>query len=130
MCSSDLLALGRPDIPTLPAGHNFIGVWSFDSHDLEFTGVDLAVRYDDALAQAKGLSESVLKLWKYEGGEWVRISDDSFRRYAAINVISGYAGADLTYFAVSAPEPTCLGALALGGWMLMRRRARRPARPL
>src|SRR5688500_8350254 len=55
-----LLALGRPDIPTLPAGHNFIGVWSFDSHDLEFTGVDLAVRYDDALAQAKGDRKSVV----------------------------------------------------------------------
>ncbi|MDQ3440278.1 MAG: sigma-70 family RNA polymerase sigma factor [Planctomycetota bacterium] len=119
-----LLALGRPDIPTLPGGHNFIGVWSFDAHDLEFTGVDLAVRYDDALAQERGLSESILKLWKYENGAWVRIDDDSFRRYAALNVISGFAGADLTYFAVSAPEPTSLGALALGGWMLMRRRRR------
>ena len=120
-----LLALGRPDIPTLPDGHNFIGVWSFDANGLDFTGVDLAVRYDDALALEKGLSESVLKLWKYENGAWTRINDDSFRRYAALNVISGYAGGDFTYFAVSAPEPTCLGALALGGWMLMRRRGRR-----
>ncbi|HEV2293774.1 MAG TPA: sigma-70 family RNA polymerase sigma factor [Tepidisphaeraceae bacterium] len=119
-----LLALDRSDIPALPAGHSFIGVWSFDAHDLEFSGVDLAVRYDDALAQEKGLSESVLKLWKYENGIWSRINDDSFRRYAALNIVSGYAGSDLTHFAVSAPEPTCIGALALGGWMLMRRRKR------
>ncbi len=117
-----LLALDRTDIPTLPPGHNFIGVWRFDAHGLDFTGVDLAVRYDDALAQEKGLSESVLKLWKHENGQWTRVNDDSFRRYAALNVLSGYAGSELTHFAVSAPEPTSLGALVLGGWMLMRRR--------
>lgn len=117
-----LLALDRSDIPTLPAGHDFIGVWRFDAKGLDFGGVDLAVRYDDALAQSKGLSESVLKLWQYESGQWSRIDDDSFRRYAALNILSGYAGSDLTHFAVSAPEPTCLGALALSGWMLMRRR--------
>ncbi len=119
-----LLALDRSDIPALPGGHNFIGVWKFDAHDLDFSGVDLAVRYDDAMAQDKGISESVLKLWVHEDGGWRRITDDSFRRYAALNILSGYGGADLTHFAVSAPEPTCIGALALGGWMLMRRRKR------
>ena len=43
-----LLALDRSDIPTLPSGHHFIGVWSFDAHGMDFGGVDLAVRYDDA----------------------------------------------------------------------------------
>lgn len=119
-----LLALDRSDVPTLPAGHNFIGVWSFDAHDLDFTGVDLAVRYDDALAQEMGLSESVLKLWTYENGAWERINGGSFRRYAALNVLAGYAGSDLTHFAVSAPEPAGLGVIALGGWMLLRRRRR------
>ena len=117
-----MLALGRADIPALPAGHNFIGVWSFDANGLDFSGVDLAVRYDDAMAHEKGLSEAVLKLWVHEGGTWSRITDDSFRRYAALNILSGFAGSDLTHFAVSAPEPTCMGVLALGGWMLMRRR--------
>nr|MBA3406325.1 PEP-CTERM sorting domain-containing protein [Gemmatimonadaceae bacterium] len=55
---------------------------------------------------------------------WVRIDDDSFRRYTALNVLSGYAGPDLNYFAVSAPEPTTLGSFLLCGWMLMRRRQR------
>jgi hypothetical protein len=99
-------------------------VWSFDAHDLDFSGVDLAVRYDDAMAQEKGLSEAVLKLWKYENGTWIQINDDSFRRYAALNILSGYAGADLEYFAVSAPEPTTLGVLTLGGYLLLRRRRR------
>ncbi|MGB7158486.1 MAG: PEP-CTERM sorting domain-containing protein, partial [Tepidisphaeraceae bacterium] len=117
-----LLSLDRTDIPALPSGHHFIGVWRFDAHDLDFTGVDLAIRYDDAMAQDQGLSEAILKLWKYENGDWVRINDDSFRRYTALNVLSGYAGPDLTYFAVSAPEPTSLGGLILGGWMLLRRR--------
>jgi hypothetical protein len=117
-----LLALNRADIPTLPGGHHFIGVWSFDAHGMDYGGVDLAVRYDDALAQQLGLSESVLKLWKYENGEWIRINDSTFRRYSALNILSGYAGNELTYFAVSAPEPTMVGAVVLGGWMLMRRR--------
>jgi hypothetical protein len=119
-----LLSLDRADVPTLPTGHHFIGVWKFDAHGMPFEGVDLAVRYDDGLAQELGLSESILKLWKYENGTWIRINDESFRRYSALNILSGYAGNDLTYFAVSAPEPTTIGVIVMGGWMLMRRRRR------
>jgi RNA polymerase sigma factor (sigma-70 family) len=119
-----LLSLDRTDVPTLPGGHHFIGVWKFDAEGAAFEGVDLAVRYDDGLAQELGLSESILKLWKYENGAWIRINDESFRRYSALNILSGYAGNDLTYFAVSAPEPTTIGVIVMGGWMLMRRRRR------
>jgi hypothetical protein len=119
-----LLSLDRTDVPTLPSGHHFIGVWKFDAEGAAFEGVDLAVRYDDGLAQELGLSESILKLWKYENGSWIRINDESFRRYSALNILSGYAGNELTYFAVSAPEPTTIGVLVMGGWMLMRRRRR------
>jgi RNA polymerase sigma factor (sigma-70 family) len=119
-----LLSLDRADVPTLPTGHHFIGVWKFDAHGMPFEGVDLAVRYDDGLAQELGLSESILKLWKYENGTWIRINDESFRRYSALNILSGYAGNDLTYFAVSAPEPTTIGVIVMGGWILLRRRRR------
>src|SRR5688572_99295 len=115
-----LLALDRIDLPELPAGHNFIGAWSFDAGETEFGHVALTVRYDDLAASALGLDENVLKLWRYDDGQWQRINDDSFGRDIDQNLVWGRTN-DLSYFAVSAPEPTCLGAVVLGSWALMRR---------
>src|SRR5205085_287548 len=68
--------LDRDDIPAFPLGHHVIGIWSFDQSNLTADGgMDLLIRYDDALAAEKGLSEDVLKLWKYDG-QWERLDFD------------------------------------------------------
>jgi hypothetical protein len=122
-----LLSLDRYDVPTLPGGHTFLNVWAFEPEEgVAFDGVTLTVRYDDTLAQSLGLDENILKLWKFEPGEgWSRINDETFHRDPRRNLLTGAAGNDLTFFAVSAPEPSAaLGAIALGGWLLTRRKRR------
>jgi len=117
-----LLDKSRADVPALPTGHTFIGVWSFDAGATRATGVDLTVRYDDGLAKSLGLNESVLKLWRYDGTQWVRINDSSFARDLGNHLLSGHAE-ELTFFAVSAPEPSALACLAgIAGMALLRRR--------
>ena len=118
-----LLDRGRADVPALPAGHTFIGVWSFDAGVTRAAGVDLTVRYDDRLAASLRLDESNLKLWRFDAGEWVRINDASFSRDVQNNLLSGHADS-LSFFAVSAPEPAALGMLALGSLILLRRSRR------
>ncbi len=119
-----LLAPDRSDIPALPRGHTFIGVWSLDASLVETESIDLTVRYDDAMAAELGLDEQVLKLWGYTGTEWVRINGDSFWRDPTHNLIGGTTGA-IQFFAVSAPEPTGIVTVLLAGaGMLMRRRRR------
>ena len=124
-----LLAPDRPEVPDLPHGHTFIGVWSFDAGAADIAGgVDLTVRYDDGLAARLGLDESVLKLWQYRDGAWERIADASFARDIDNHLLSGHARGDLSYFAVSAPEPTSAGLLLLGGAALLLRHRRSPRR--
>jgi hypothetical protein len=122
-----LLDKGRADVPDLPTGHTFIGVWAVDTGLTKPDGgVDLFVRYDDGLARTLGLNENVLKLWQYEGGAWQRINDGTFTRDVALDLIGGHAGADVTHFAVSAPEPSAVaGTLLTAGAMLLRRPGRR-----
>jgi RNA polymerase sigma factor (sigma-70 family) len=127
-----LQALDRSDIPALPTGHHFIGIWSFDAEDstgnpLEAAGgMDLLVRYDDALAAEKGLNESVLKLWKYDG-QWERLDfDPTFLRDGPDHELSVHMDiSGVSYFAVSAPEPSTimvLGAAVAFGLGKRRRR--------
>jgi hypothetical protein len=120
----------RDDLPTLPDGHHFIGVWSFDGSDLgSFDGVDLQVRYDDALAKQLGLDEDILKLWQYSSTQksWIRINDESFVRDTFDHVLRGHAGGDMSYFAVSAPEPSAVMMLIVAsGAAVLRRRRRHP----
>jgi RNA polymerase sigma factor (sigma-70 family) len=121
------LPLQSPDIPTLPEGHHFIGVWEFDTSATVAGGVDLMVRYDDQLAAAENLDESILKLWAYDGGSWRRINDESFSRDIDLNLIGGHVDG-FEYFAVSAPEPGSTTLLLLGavaGALVRRGRRRR-----
>jgi hypothetical protein len=121
-----LLDKTRPEVPELPKGHTFIGVWSIDTGlTRPQGGVDLTVRYDDGLAHHLGLNENVLKLWQFEKDRWVRINDASFSRDTDRNTLSGHANPDLSFFAVSAPEPSGAAIVLLGGAALLLRRRRR-----
>jgi hypothetical protein len=120
----------RDDLPKLPEGHRFIGVWSFDGSSLGgFDSVELSVRYDDALARLLGLDEELLKLWQYDSkaGAWQRIDDPAtFYRNSLDHILTATAGGDLTYFAVSAPEPGGAALLLLVGSSALLGRRRRP----
>ncbi|HYE20746.1 MAG TPA: sigma-70 family RNA polymerase sigma factor [Tepidisphaeraceae bacterium] len=127
-----LLALDRDDVPARPEGHHFIGLWSWsltgaDGEPLTTGGVDLAVRYDAALAADLGLDENVLKLWKYEAGNWVRLDGDpTFVRDTELHTLTVHVdGNELTYFAVSAPEPGAIGVIVVGAGVWLGRRRRR-----
>jgi RNA polymerase sigma factor (sigma-70 family) len=122
-----LLSLDRKDVPALPVGHKFIGLWRVDAGQVVLDRMDLAVRYDESLAQRLGVNEGMLKIWVHRpGGEWTRIDEQVIRRFGAANIIAGpVTGANLDYFAISAPEPTCLGAVLLAAWGLLRRGNRR-----
>jgi hypothetical protein len=120
-----LLDNHRAEVPTLPVGHTFIGVWSLDTGLTKPAGgVDLTVRYDDGLARDLGLNEPSLKLWQYESGEWQRINDSSFARDLANHTLSGHADPGLTFFAVSAPEPGALAVVTIAGAVVLLRRRR------
>jgi RNA polymerase sigma factor (sigma-70 family) len=118
----------RDDIPKLPWGHHFIGIWSFDGSELGgFDGMDLQVRYDDAMAKELKLDEDILKLWRYDTSleQWIRINDASFTRDTLDHILTGHVpNDDINYFAVSAPEPAGVTLLLLGasGAFLRRRR--------
>jgi RNA polymerase sigma factor (sigma-70 family) len=121
----------RDDIPALPQGHQFIGIWKFAADDLGgFTSADLEVRYDDALASAKGLDESILKLWVHEeaNGQWLRLDHDpSFYRDTTDHILGVHAPGNFDYFAVSAPEPGSALLVVIGaGVGLLRRKRREP----
>jgi len=133
-----LLALDRGGIPPLPKGHTFIGIWSFDTYSvtrdpetdtfqssvLPPGGIDFTVRYDDALAAQLGLDENVLKLWKYQDGQWQRVFD-GFERHPDLHILNGHTDGTIEYFAVSAPEPGATSLLIIGGALGLLRRGRR-----
>jgi RNA polymerase sigma factor (sigma-70 family) len=123
-----LLALDRSDTPAFPTDHHLVGMWSFDPGDLTASGgMDLLVRYDDALAAEKGLDENVLKLWKFDG-QWERLDfDPTFVRDPANHTLFVHTDTTgMSYFAVSAPEPGALGLVSVGLCLLGlgRRRSR------
>jgi hypothetical protein len=123
-----LLALDRTDVPTLPQGHQFIGVWSLDTGDLAASGgMDLQVRYDDALAAEKGLDENLLKIWRYVDGQWERLDHDpTFLRDPLTHTLSVHTGFEgVSYFAVSAPEPGTVGLVMVVGAVGLVTRGRR-----
>lgn len=109
--------------PARPSGHTFIGIWAIDTA-VTYGGIDLQVRYDSVLAQSLGLDEKVLKLWIYDGKEWVRIMDSTFARDLENHMLSGsWSKGTIEYFAVSAPEPgAVIGLIFAGAAALVRRR--------
>lgn len=124
-----LMALDRPDLPPLPQGHQFIGAWNIDAGGLVAAGgMDLTIRYDEALAARLGLDESVLKIWTCDQGEWIRRDfDPTFVRDPVGHTLGVHTElGTISYFAVSAPEPGISGMMAAGiGLYLCQRRRRR-----
>jgi hypothetical protein len=118
-----LVSLDRQDVPALPQGHRFIGLWRMDA-SAALEGVELAVRYDEAMAQRLGIDESMLKLWMHApGGQWQRLDERDLGRWPDINILIGRdVAGDSNWLAISAPEPAWLGGVLLAGWMLVRRR--------
>lgn len=111
-------------IPALPEKHHFIGVWELDTATT-FEAIDLLVRYDDLRAARLGLNEQILKLWVSDGETWTLLwKDPSFGRDIYQNLLWVTAGEDVKFFAVSAPEPTTLLAMAAGVIGLASRRRR------
>jgi MYXO-CTERM domain-containing protein len=115
-----LLALDRGDVPALPAGHKFVGVWELSSNGLEVGGMDVTIRYDDLKVMALGLHEPALKMWEYREGAWRRVP---FTLDLEQNLITGHAG-DAAYIGVSTPEPGGLLGVGALGYLLGRRRRR------
>ncbi len=120
--SVSLLAIDRLEVPALPTGHHFVGLWEFGGAGLVYDAVDLTVRYDTTLVATLGLDESKLKLWKYDAGRW-EVVTDSVSLDRVQKLISGKTNT-LSYFAVSTPEPGGLVLLGFGAALLMRRRRR------
>jgi hypothetical protein len=116
-------------VPKLPTGHTFIGVWKFDASEVEHGDVDLVVRYDDGLAHDLHLNENILKLWRYQDGQWIRMDHDaSFWRDVDQHLLGVTVPAgNFDYFAVSAPEPATLCVVGVGGALALLRRPRRRA---
>jgi hypothetical protein len=116
-------------VPKLPTGHTFIGVWKFDASEIEHGDVDLVVRYDDGLAHDLHLNENILKLWRYQDGQWIRMDHDaSFWRDVDQHLLGVTVPAgNFDYCAVSAPEPATLCVVGVGGALALLRRPRRRA---
>lgn len=113
-----LLSPDRADVPPLAGDHVMLGVWNSDQ---PLTDVSLAIRYDSVAAAALGKNEADLHLWAYNG-QWLPIEGPDLSIDTSTHVISGDAS-QLTYFAVSTPEPGSL--LMIGAAMLMLARRRR-----
>jgi hypothetical protein len=130
------------DAPPLPAGLRAAGLWKLFS-TADFTGLDLLLRYDDAMARELRLSESDLGLWVFESGQWERLSGDSFGIDATRNLLWGTTEGRPYFFAALGepgvagsttpmslpatitPEPGALLLVATGaGALLMRHRKR------
>jgi RNA polymerase sigma factor (sigma-70 family) len=122
-----LLSKDNGEVPTLPRGHTFIGVWKMETGTLQYGDVDLVVRYDDGLAHELHLNENILKLWRYQDGQWIRMDHDaSFWRDPSQHLLGVTIPAGgFDYFAVSAPEPAAIGVVAFGGALALLRRPRR-----
>lgn len=127
-----------PNVPLLPTGQNSLGLWQMDS-TVDFSSVDLIVRYDDAMADVWQVPESDLALWVFDGTSWSPITDSTAKIDTTDHLLWGSAS-KVEYFAAAllpdnaaplmvgtpihvVPEPsTLLGALAAAALMRRRRR--------
>ena len=146
--SLSLLSTDRQDLPPLTGLNGLpIGLWKVDTDAGDLAETNVAVRYDSALVDSLGISESTLSLWTFGGDEWQAVDPNSFALDTTDHLISGTAS-DFNYFAVAIPsasangpmtanpgderalgipEPAALGLFALAAALLPRRR--KPSRP-
>jgi hypothetical protein len=146
-----LLDPGNSDAPTLPEGLVAIGLWNISS-SVNFSGLNLLVRYDDSLANELGISQHDLELFVYDDG-WEEATggvDPNSKliwgtartpTYFAVGVLSdelaaiqpaaataaslSVPAAAITPPAAALPEPSgILAAVAIGAGTLLRRRRR------
>ena len=125
-----LLAVDHTSIPTGLV--NPIGVWDFSTTG-PFTSGEMTIRYDDALATFLGVAETDLKLFHYEGGAWVNITDgavDTVNKRIdslAFTSFSPFAVAEDVVAPEAVPEPStyALGLFGLIGFGLFVRPRRR-----
>jgi RNA polymerase sigma factor (sigma-70 family) len=117
------LSRGSTLAPPRPTGHTFIGLWQVDT-EFDYTDLDMTVRYDHQLADQLNLNESILKLWVYDEGKWIRIVNDSFERDLEHHTLSGMWD-HVAFIGVSAPEPTGAVVMMLSGAAMLLRRRRR-----
>jgi RNA polymerase sigma factor (sigma-70 family) len=133
--SMTLLDPKSTDIPQLPVAAT--SLWQLDS-SVDFTGIDLTVRYDDAMAAAMQIPEDQLRLWVYENG-WQML--DSSLVDTSDKLISASIDGMPSYFATApasalatalpatdnsnvVPEPAAIALLAFGCGAILRRRRR------
>lgn len=118
-----LLSADRTDVP---AGlTDPIGVWSFAPGALQFDSVAMTFRYNDAAAAAMSLDESSLKLYGFDGTNWVQIPTGAVDTTNHLITTAGGLSSFYQQCAVAVPEPTTLSVLVLGGLALLRRRFRK-----
>lgn len=123
LLTAALLATDRAEVP---AGLvNPIGVWDINVSGFTFTSVDLTIRYDHVAA---GANESNMKLWHYDGTDWVLTS---FTLDTTNKRITGHGLTSFSYYAIatdyvpldnpSVPEPSTVFLLLVGAGLLCRR---------
>ncbi len=117
-----LLAVDHTEVPSLPQGHQFVGVWKLVGGTSIVSDIELTVRYDDTLLAARKLDENNIKLWYFSSSEWQRATD-GFYRDVALNHVGGLIPIS-RFFAVSTPEPTAAGIVILLGSAGLLRRVR------
>jgi hypothetical protein len=116
-----LTAHDRGEVPPLPGGHQFVGLWQIDAAGLRANGADLTVRYDDGLIADLGFAESSVMLWAYGGAGWKQVHE-GFALDPENNIVSGSIDS-ATFFAVAVtPEPGLLGITVGASLLLLRRR--------
>jgi hypothetical protein len=113
--SMSLVSQDRSDVPAVPAGSPAVSIWKVTTSppDLLAGGVDVTVRYDQAMATQLGADDSDLRLLTFDGTSWKRASN--FDIDMAGHLISGITS-DTQYFAVlddanaaNAPNAAILG---------------------
>jgi hypothetical protein len=93
------------DCPAVPSGlRKPVGIWSFGG--VTCTAAVVTFRYDNAAAAAQGVAEDDLRVWKYNGANWVNVTDtrDTTAKTITSQSITSWPKAT-TFFAVANKPP-------------------------